>query len=139
MAEIIDINQVKDIRSQICRLKDEERRLLSPTLSDYSRVKEVMDIIRSQDARKVDIKTQRRAHLFVILSIFSPGTLLGDAMPKGLRCAIVKEFGLSKSQISHTSQNLRFLFVTYSDFRGYVEYLWSEVQARIDIRDKAGL
>jgi len=141
--EVLDISRIKEIRKQIKRLKDEEKKLLAPTMTDMRKVGEIVGIIKG-NAKSIssygqsNATTQKQAQIFIILYLYSPGTLIGDTMPAGLRNAIAKEVGASPPRISNIARDVRFLLTTYSDFREYVEYLWCEVQARLDLESSMG-
>lgn len=141
--EVTDICRIKEIRSHLNRLKLEESKLLRPALTDLSKVSHVMDIISKNDKKlhvygQMDVNTHRQSQIFVLLFLYSPGTILGDSMPIGLREAISKEMSVSPSRISNYAHNVGFLWSTYSDFREHVEYLWCEVQARLDLETSMG-
>jgi len=141
--EVLNISRIREIRLQISKLKVEEKQLLAPSVKDLSKVSRVVGIIDSDDRRlhiygQMDSTTRRQTKIFIILWLYSPGTLLGDDMPNGLRKTISSELHASPSRISDLAHDVGFLWFNSSDFREHVEYLWCEVQARLDLETSMG-
>jgi len=141
--EVIDIKRIKEIRSQITKLKAEEKMLLKPSMTDLSMVGHIIEIIERNDRKlhvysQMNSTTKRQTKIFILLWMYSPGTLLGDAMPIGLRKVIAGKLSSSLSRISDYAHDVGFLWLNSSDFREHVEYLWCEVQASLDLESSMG-
>ena len=84
------IERLRDIRSEIERLKDEEKMLSVPLVMNMGMVRNLYDVfclsLKCQDPHASPLDTMgRKKFLYAILYLFSPATLVGDVMRHKLR------------------------------------------------------
>ncbi len=69
---------------------------------------------------------KRRKFLFLVLSLYSVGSILGDRLPNGLRPKLCEIYpSLSASTISNNIYGLDIEYFVYSDFREDINRLYS--------------
>lgn len=78
------IARIKDIQERLEELSEEEKDLSSPLLTDIRLVREIYDIFSGMVENPASA-AQRKKFIFIILYLFSPGTLAGGKMASGLR------------------------------------------------------
>lgn len=134
-----EISELKSIREQKSRLSEREAELSTPVLTDLSLIPMVYewfnDIQSGRDCspRKESVH-QRKKFIFVILNLYSPSTLAGGKITKGVRDKISDLFvGCSPSNISHNCADVTFQFQQYKEFRRDIEYIYTEIVNRLKV------
>lgn len=126
------IIQLKRLRVEKSCLSEKEMKLSTPIYTD----RRLIDTFHSRFTQLMQDKgiynhssvSQRQKFLIVIMFLFSPSTLAGGKMPKGLRDYICKVMGLkSASAISHDLDNVVFLYQNYTDFRDDVNEIFRAI------------
>lgn len=70
----------------------------------------------------------RKQFLFVMLALYSPSSLFGAALSKGLRNAITETFGNKSSTLIYETRDLAVSwYKTYSGFKGETNIAYSEI------------
>ncbi len=123
------ISRIREIGKMREELAAEERTLSKPELTDLSRLGEVCGYCREACAelrgtRRSDI---RRLVIFVAVYLYSPASLSGRKMIRGLRNLLAEEFGVSPECISYYVRNIMFLYDHYPDFRGDTDRVFAKV------------
>lgn len=136
----LDFNKIvrlKKINEEKKDLINEEKVLASPILTDRSLVKDIYsiftDILNERGCPPcIESVTQRKKFIFIILYLFSPGTLAGGKILHGLRSEIADAIGkISGTSISNNCDDVVFLYQNYRDFSGDIEYLYTEILKRL--------
>lgn len=78
------IARIKDIQERLEELSEEGKDLSSPLLTDIRLVGEIYDVFSGMVENPASAE-QRKKFIFIILYLFSPGTLAGGKMASGLR------------------------------------------------------
>lgn len=74
----------------------------------------------------------RREFLFIALYLYSPRSLAGGRLPKGLRDRLCGIMGIkSKSSISDSCLNLIFFYQEYKDFRENVDAIYARISSEL--------
>lgn len=134
MDKIIELEHTRRNRVEAEKL---ENIAFSPLLIDTSHIKLIYNWYKiiSKEVNgfpKEESNAYRQRFIFIILLIYSPGVLLGDKMPNGLRKDIAKAMVVKcDTVISNNCANVMFNYHTYRDFRSDVDYLWYEITFRI--------
>lgn len=118
------LNQMKEIHQQQKELANKEKEMVKPILTDLEQIpvlyKWFCIILKSMDLPPyIETVTQRKKFLFIILYLYSPGTLNGKPMVHGLRKKLVQT--LEFASATTISDNCTDLIVFYSNFKEYRE------------------
>ncbi len=126
------IARIKDIQVRLEELSEEGKNLSSPLLTDIRLVREIYDIFSGM-VENPSSAAQRKKFIFIILYLFSPGTLAGGKMASGLREAIANAIGVkSHSSVSNNSAGMLFIYRHYEYFRKEVGRIFTEVTRRLE-------
>ena len=127
------IARIKDIQERMSELSEEGKDLSSPLLTDIRLVGEIYDIFSGMVENPASA-AQRKKFIFIILYLFSPGTLAGGKMASGLRGgAIANAIGVkSHSSVSNNSADMLFIYRHYEYFRKEVGRIFTEVTRRLE-------
>ena len=135
--EFSSIMELKAIREQKSRLSEREQELSSPALCDtslipqiYSWFKEILSDTGCPP--NIEIVTQRKKFLFIVLFLFAPSVLAGGRLPNGIRAEIAGVFpDVSPCVISNNIADVSFIYQQYKDFRRDIEYLYNQIIERL--------
>lgn len=129
------INRLIEIRNIKSELSKEENLLLVPTLEDISKIDDIYDVFKGyvEDNNQEFDTTRRQQFLFVVVFLYSVGTLAGGKMKVGLRDKISEVTGCGKTLISHNCINLLFQYTHYKEFKDGVDELMRRVSERISL------
>ena len=135
------IKRLCDIRQELVLLEREAEALSSPIISDLEQVETVYGYCVEAHGQlfpnvPLDKPVSRRRILFVILFLFSPKTLAGTKMSRGLRAEISKIMGVESSNVSHYHSTILFFYNVYEDFRGDVNRLFAIVYDKLKRKNK---
>lgn len=137
-----EIAEIKSIREQKLILSEREAELTAPTFTDldmigqlYEWFKEVLSH-RNCPPRPESV-TQRKKFIFIVLFFYSPSTLAGGKMAKGLREKLSEVLDVNApSAISDNVSSAVFFYQQYEkDFRQDVDWVFFEVMKRIKPED----
>lgn len=114
LTKIIAMQTLALERERICT---ELGRLKQPLSDDIDRLPALFELYKKTINSHMHVYN-RKKFLFVILYIFSPGTLVGERMRTGLRTKLSELFDLSTSTpISDNCNGLLTQYQNYRDFR----------------------
>ncbi|MDR1582915.1 MAG: hypothetical protein LBS55_06590 [Prevotellaceae bacterium] len=132
------IDSLKHVRKEREKIKERERDLLIPSLEDLSLIPclyglfEEIGIEENRPDALFNVY-ERKKFFFIILFLYSPGTLLGDKMPPGLRSILGATLKLhSNSVVSNDCAGIMFLYERYSDFRKETDEAYREIAMRLE-------
>lgn len=131
------IVKLKQIRAEKSDLSEKEQILSRPLMSDRSLIKEIYtkftEVLNERCMPPVTGSVlQRKKFILIILYLYSPSTLAGGKMPKGLRDEICQTLGInSVSTISDNCADVVFLYQNYPDFSKDIDGLFAAVMERI--------
>ena len=137
----LDFNKIirlKKIKVDKINLSEEEESLSKPVLTDRKLISEIYQIFKKVVSKRncppmFDSVTQRKKFIFIILYLYSPNTLAGGKMPKGLRDDISKALNFhSPCTISNNCADVCFLYQNYSDFSREVEDIFKAVMKEME-------
>ena len=132
-----EISELKSIREQQCRCMARERELTTPLLTDLELIPVIYGWFREILSHRAHPSTwgsvtQRKKFIFIILYLYSPGTLVGVKMVNGLRDKISEVVNInSRSTISDNCVNALFMYQNYKGFRSDIENIYSEIMNRL--------
>lgn len=138
--------KVEEFIERMHRICDEESSLMrekntlaTPRLRDYKIIPELYDycmgVIGEVCPQAMETPTQvRRMFLFVILYLYSPRTLFGCKMRKGLRPELSRLFSCDSTLLSYYARDLVFHYKVYSDFKENINGLIERVLVYLESR-----
>lgn len=133
------IERMQCICDEESSLMKEKESLASPKLRDYKLIPELYDFFLGvvdeicPEARETTTLI-RRMFLFVVLFLYSPRTLFGTKMRKGLRPALSHLFACDSTLLSYYARDLVFHYEVYSDFRKNINNLIDRALAFLESR-----
>jgi hypothetical protein len=110
------IRDLTAIRHQKAELSRKETELSIPIIEDTTMVGNIFDVLLFYNKGNMDIMYRKKC-LFVIIYLFSPNSLGGSRIRRGIRDKIAVIFDCTCSNISHDYRNVAFYFQTYKSFR----------------------
>lgn len=131
------IIRLKNVRIEKSNLSEKEQVLSKPLMDDRGLIKEIytkfVEVLNERCMPPVvGSVLQRKKFIFIILYLYSPSTLAGGKMPKGLRDEICQTLGVnSVSTISDNCADVVFLYQNYPDFSKDIDGLFAAVMERI--------
>lgn len=132
-----EISELQTIREQKLRCSARERELTTPLLTDLELVPVIYGWFRDILSHRTAVPgwgsvAQRKKFIFIILYLYSPGTLVGVKMVGGLRDKISEVVNVnSKSTISDNCVNALFMYRNYKTFRADIESVYTEIVRRL--------
>lgn len=120
------VESIKSIRSEKSKLSAMESELTEPFIDDLTQIESIYGVFQKymSDNKLEDTTMNRQKFIFVVLYLYSVGTLAGGKMKVGVRDMIAKVTGCSQTLISHNCSNVDFLYTHYKDFKdGVLEIL----------------
>lgn len=115
-------------------LAKEEVELSKPYVTDVNSVGNIYDMfvaIKGKRIKKRSTTMDRKMFIFIILYFYSPSSLAGFKMRRGLREKIAEVLDCTCSNISHDYKDVGFYYMTYKKFRNDVNEIIAEIQSRI--------
>ena len=138
--EFSAVSELKSIREQKSRLSEREQELTKPILKD-------LDLISVIFGWYCELKgncglPERRAgasfrqeFIFIILFLYSPSTLVGGKIAKGVRNILAEILGFkSPTGISNLCVDVTFYYSNYKEYRADIDYLYTEILNRLKIK-----
>ena len=135
--DIDKIERIKAIRKEKSVLSGEENALSAPILRDMSLISEIYALfadILSERPCPPDIRsvTQRKKFIFIILYLYSPGTLAGGKMKSGLREEMARTLGVkSVTIVSNNLEDVVFFYRNYKTFSADIGHIYTEILRRL--------
>lgn len=131
-----EISELKSIRAEKSKLSERECELSAPMFTDMDKVDLIYRhfcCINEQDDFKQDVNNAnfRKKFIFIVLFLFSPSTLAGGKMPKGLRDKISSVTGIAPWYISHNIDTVVFLHQRHRNFRNELEATFNKLMDKI--------
>ena len=129
------IAEIKSIREDISRLSERETELTKPILTDLSFIETLYEWFKeiASSGPKRDRSVQQKEFIFIILFMYSPGTLAGGKMKSGLRDKLGDILGIKgKSAISDKLDTLVFSYKMYKYFRQDLNRVYTDLLNRIN-------
>lgn len=131
-----EIQEIRSVREQRRKLSEREAELTAPTLTDLDQIGRLygwfQEIMAGRERPgRVDDVSRRKKFIFLILFLYSPGTLAGGKMAKGVRDRVAGVFDISPVVISNNFNNAIFMYQRHRPFREDMEWLFAQVMRRI--------
>lgn len=128
---------LKRLHEKVEELSDAMKELGKPILEDLSLLPKIYDAYKEVFKRQGRFDTKsvrnRKKFLFVVLYLYSPQSLVGISIRRGLRKKMSELFGLTTSStISDNCVGLLVLYHAYADFRRDVNLIFQEVLTTLD-------
>lgn len=129
------ISELKSINERKSKLTREEQALSTPLLTNLEHIPEIYQCFCKEysccGALRKETDTQfKREFLFIILFIYSPGTLAGSKkIANGVRNAVAQVFGFhSPSGVSNLCLSVADWYERYKDFRDNIHCLYGIIK-----------
>ena len=134
---IAKIIEIKSIRTQIHQLSQREKELSKPILTDLNKIPLLFEWFKEAATSRPNAKwrddvTMRKKFIFIIMLLYSPATLAGKKMKKGLRdklCEVLEIHG--KSSVSDNLNNLVFSYQLYKYFRQDIDRIYNYITTKL--------
>ena len=101
-----------------------ENRLLAPRLTDYNLIPEIYGRYKTLGVRR---EFFRRVFVLVIVSLYSPKSLVGYKLNEGLRDRLAALFMCEKSLVSHLMRNTIFWYKNDKSYQDAVNLALEEL------------
>lgn len=101
-----------------------EHRLLIPRMTDYDLIPEIYDKCKALGISK---EFFRRVFVLVIISLYSPKSLVGHKLNEGLRDRIADLFNCERSLVSHLMRNTVFWYKNDKAYQDMVDLALEEL------------
>lgn len=124
------IEEIQAVRIQKNELEKKETALSTPLLTDFALIDSLYHwfkegLTERNCPSRSDCVTQRKKFLFIILYLYSPATLAGGKMRKGLRDKLARTLEIhSRTTISDNCSDVVFLYNRYKYFKNGVNDLF---------------
>lgn len=135
--QINKIVQLKSLRVEKSELSEKERELTKPILTDTNLIKPLYEAFSAVLSERtcapcIDSVIQRKKFLFIIMYLYSPSTLAGGKMAKGLRAKLAKVIGINaQSVISRDCSDIVFLYEHYKTFAFDIDTIFPKMMEKI--------
>lgn len=129
------IYEIISIRKDIASLSLRESELTRPTLSDLNLIPTIYDwfMEAAKELPERNKSILNKEFIFIVMFLYSPGTLAGGKMKNGLRSKIGDTLGIiGKSAISDKLDTLVFNYRMYKYFRNDLNNIYSSIMKRIN-------
>lgn len=123
------IKQLKIINNRIEELQKQREELLKPLLTDFSHIPDLYEWFKGQHSPGTQC---RKDFIIVILFLYSPSTLIGGKMKKGLREVLSNVLEVNEpSIISNNTTEVVFLYNKQRSYREEIDYLYSKFENHV--------
>lgn len=147
--EFSAVSELKSIREQKSRLSEREQELAKPILTDSGLIPMIFEWYCELKGncglpeRRAGASF-RQKFIFIILFLYSPSTLAGGKIAKGIRDVLADILGFNApTGISNLCVGVTFNYNNYKDYRADINYLCTEILNRLKfkglINEKAGV
>lgn len=125
------LNRITGLQNQRRNIDGEIAVLSVPILTDVRKIKDIYQIFVSVIGHP-PVEDERKAFVMIILYLYSPDSLIGKKIRKGVRREISALFlDKSPSWVSQSNSYLLFYYQTYKSFRCMVDEIFSKMMAKI--------
>lgn len=132
------IQQIKSTKEEIERLTSLEHKLSTPVLTDKRLIPEIYNTFKDaviEMGLSPTESLQKKKFIFIVLFLYSPMTLAGYHIPRGLRNIIAEVSGLRTPKfITNNKDDISFLSVNDKYFRADIEYLYNKIMDRLKVK-----
>lgn len=131
------IDEIQEVWTQKSEIVKKEKEASTPLLTDFSLIERLHTWFwQTREERpcapRGESVYQRKKFLFIILFLYSPATLAGGKMTKGLRDKLADVLDMqSRSAISDNCADVVFLYNHYKDFRNDVNTIYNQIIRRL--------
>lgn len=134
------VSELKDIRELKTKLTEREQKLATPLLTDLNLIRviykwycEINGHCGLPERRAGSCFRQK--FIFIILLLYSPKTLAGDKIAKGIRNVLADLLGLrAPTGISNLCADVTFFYNNYKTYREDIDYLYAEITNRLKFK-----
>lgn len=131
------ITTLSSIRQQQRALESKKRDLTTPALSDLSLMPSLYDwfveYITPMELRPSELTRRRKQFVLIVLYLYSPSTLNGDRISRGIRGALARLFRMkTPSGISNMISDVIWQYQQYADFRMETDELHAYLSVKVN-------
>lgn len=135
------VERLREIKTEINRLREEERELSIPIVANMGMIRNLYDIftlsLKKQDAKADPHDTgNRKKFLYLILYVCSPATLVGGAIRHRLRECLTPIVGCTPTGVTRDYKTALFFYETYKNFRDSVDLIIKDTLELLGKKDK---
>lgn len=124
------IKQLKIINNRIEELQKQKEELLKPLLADFSYIPSLYEWFKG--VHHAPGTQCRKDFIIMILFLYSPATLMGGKMKKGLREVLSSVLEVNEpSIISNNTTEVVFLYNKQRSYRDEIDYLYSKFENHV--------
>lgn len=127
----MDIFNIYSTREKAKAVMEMQKQAERPMLSDPTLLPRIYGVFRDSQCMsgfRPKAFTRDQVLLFVVLYMYSPGSLFGDKLPGGMRKEIARAMNIrAESVVSDRCKDLFFVYTQYGEFREKAEELYREV------------
>lgn len=134
------ISELKSLREQKSRLSEREYELSTPKLISLEYIPMIYEwfceLVGNCGApeRRAGVRF-RKQFIFIVLFLYSPSTLAGGKIAKGIRDILADILGFkSPTGVSNLCTDVTFLYNNYKDYRQSTDCLYTEIINRLKIK-----
>ncbi|NDV84886.1 hypothetical protein [Bacteroides sp. 51] len=132
------IYEARKIKILLESLKNQKKTLSVPDFTDLSLIPMLYDWFNEIEEERggpslCDSVSQRKKFCFIILRLYSPGTILfGIPMNGRVRATLANVFNVkSSSSVSDYSYDVVFLYKNYKDTRDVIDQIYNQIIERL--------
>lgn len=134
--EFSAIAELRAIREQKSRLSEREKELVEPLLTDKSLIEKIhqwfVEILEGMPfPPNPNSPIERKKFLFIILYLYSPSTLAGGKMKRGLRDELARVTNCTTTLISHNCEDVTFFYNQYKSYRVNIDVIYTNILLRL--------
>jgi len=133
------IYEAKKIKILLESLKNQKRTLSVPDLTEQSLIPMLYDWFNEIEEERanptyLECVNQRKKFSFIILRLYSPGTILfGDMMVEGLRNTLAKLFDTRRAcSVSNYCCDIVFMYKNYKETRDEIDRIYHSIVYRLN-------
>lgn len=140
MNDFLKILELKSIKEEQIRLSEKEKELSKPLLKDLSLISTIFEWyceLRGNCGlpERRDGSAFRQKFIFIILLLYSPNSLAGGKMARGIRDILAGILRVkTPSGISNNYSNVMDFYNIYEGYRKDMNYLYEEILNRLKIK-----
>ncbi|NDV58067.1 hypothetical protein [Bacteroides sp. 519] len=133
MIEYDRLERLKVLQKQRKQIMLEEALLLAPFRHDTQNIELLYShfnkIIAELPANiQLDKRAAKKLFLFIILYLYSPGTLIGRKMEPGVRATLADIMGFhSPASVTYHCMGLEVWYTQYPDFKNTTDYIFQRL------------
>lgn len=137
---IEEFNKITELKSTLdekTKLREKENALSKPLLKDTHHIPMIYvwfcEISGYETGISTDLSTDEKYQfLFIIMCLYSPASILGNSLVRGVRGAVAKVFHYRHgSGVSNHLPKVATRYNTYKDFSSKVDSIYLEIKERL--------